>query len=110
VTDGPAAAAGARDASADGDSGKGGKRGKDGKRGKGRRQDKAEGATEGPATAAAAGDDDLPAKEYQRAREAGARILEFLGAWGGPDEYGYYTVWDAADPDRLPQGSRKAPL
>jgi poly-gamma-glutamate synthesis protein (capsule biosynthesis protein) len=51
----------------------------------------------------------LPSKELQTARRAGKAVLEFLGAAGEPDEEGFYTLWDAAFPDRLPLSRRKTP-
>ncbi|MDR3264626.1 MAG: CapA family protein, partial [Synergistaceae bacterium] len=51
----------------------------------------------------------LPRDELNRARAAGARVLEFLGAKGGPDAEGFYTLWDAKSPDVLPVGTRKSP-
>jgi poly-gamma-glutamate synthesis protein (capsule biosynthesis protein) len=51
----------------------------------------------------------LPAGEFERARQAGQAVLEFLGAGGAPDEFGFFTLWDAKEPDALPQGSRKVP-
>jgi poly-gamma-glutamate synthesis protein (capsule biosynthesis protein) len=73
------------------------------------------GAGGGPASGngveASSGEDDpdLPAKETSRALAAGERILEFLGVRGEPDEYGYYTLWDASEPYILPKGTRKSP-
>ncbi|MDR1035587.1 MAG: CapA family protein [Deltaproteobacteria bacterium] len=51
----------------------------------------------------------LPEREIGKAISAGEKILEFLGARGDPDEYGYYTVWDASAPEELPAGNRKSP-
>jgi poly-gamma-glutamate synthesis protein (capsule biosynthesis protein) len=52
---------------------------------------------------------EVPDAETAKAREAGERILDFLGARGEPDEFGYYTVWEASVPDVLPEGRRPTP-
>ncbi|MDR1079580.1 MAG: CapA family protein [Deltaproteobacteria bacterium] len=55
---------------------------------------------------------DLPEasdEEAAKASEAGARVLDFLGAYGEPDAYGFYTVWDASRPGKLPLPRRTAP-
>jgi len=51
----------------------------------------------------------LPAGEISSARSAGKAALEFLGAEAEPDEEGFYTLWDVASPDKLPEGTRKNP-
>ena len=51
----------------------------------------------------------LPGAELSKARSAGRLVLEFLGARGGPDDDGFYTLWDAASPDVLPVPGRKSP-
>jgi poly-gamma-glutamate synthesis protein (capsule biosynthesis protein) len=51
----------------------------------------------------------LPQAELKRARAAGKKTLEFLGAQEEPDEDGFYTLWDAVSPDILPEGKLKSP-
>lgn len=51
----------------------------------------------------------LPASELDRTRRAGRRVLDFLGADGEPDENGFYTLWSAEDPGRLPVPRLKSP-
>ena len=51
----------------------------------------------------------LPASELDRTRRAGTRVLDFLGAGGEPDENGFYTLWSAEDPGRLPIPRLKSP-
>jgi poly-gamma-glutamate synthesis protein (capsule biosynthesis protein) len=51
----------------------------------------------------------LPQTELKRARAAGKHALEFLGAREEPDGDGFYTLWDAASPDILPDGKLKSP-
>jgi poly-gamma-glutamate synthesis protein (capsule biosynthesis protein) len=51
----------------------------------------------------------LPASELKKARDAGKKVLGFLGARDEPDEDGFYTLWDAASPDVLPKGTLKTP-
>lgn len=51
----------------------------------------------------------LPASELNRTRRAGTRVLDFLGADGEPDENGFYTLWSAEDPGRLPIPRLKSP-
>jgi poly-gamma-glutamate synthesis protein (capsule biosynthesis protein) len=51
----------------------------------------------------------LPAGELTSARQAGRAVLEFLGADGEPGEYGFYTIWDSASPDKYPRSRRKTP-
>lgn len=51
----------------------------------------------------------LPALELDRTRRAGGRVLDFLGADGEPDENGFYTLWSAEDPGRLPVPRLKSP-
>ncbi|MDR3166112.1 MAG: CapA family protein [Synergistaceae bacterium] len=51
----------------------------------------------------------LPASELKKARAAGKKVLDFLGAQDEPDEDGFYTLWDAASPDILPKGTLKSP-
>jgi poly-gamma-glutamate synthesis protein (capsule biosynthesis protein) len=51
----------------------------------------------------------LPQTELKRARAAGKKTLEFLGAQEEPDDDGFYTLWDAASPDILPEGKLKSP-
>jgi poly-gamma-glutamate synthesis protein (capsule biosynthesis protein) len=51
----------------------------------------------------------LPASELKKARAAGKKVLDFLGARDEPDEDGFYTLWDAASPDILPKGTLKSP-
>ena len=51
----------------------------------------------------------LPASELERTRKAGRRVLDFLGADGEPDENGFYTLWSAEDPGRLPIPRLKSP-
>jgi poly-gamma-glutamate synthesis protein (capsule biosynthesis protein) len=55
------------------------------------------------------GDQGLPAREAARALKAGGMVLDFLGARGDPDAFGYYTLWDASAPGDIPLGSRKSP-
>ena len=51
----------------------------------------------------------LPAEEIALAREAGRAVLDFLGASEKPDKAGFYTIWDAASPDIMPQNRRETP-
>ena len=51
----------------------------------------------------------LPPSELERTRKAGRRVLDFLGAGGEPDENGFYTLWSAEDPGRLPIPRLKSP-
>ena len=51
----------------------------------------------------------LPPSELERTRKAGRRVLDFLGADGEPDENGFYTLWSAEDPGRLPIPRLKSP-
>jgi poly-gamma-glutamate synthesis protein (capsule biosynthesis protein) len=51
----------------------------------------------------------LPETEIVSARHAGERVLEFLGASGGPDKEGFYTLWDAVSPDETPRSARETP-
>jgi hypothetical protein len=51
----------------------------------------------------------LPASELKKARDAGKKVLGFLGARDEPDEDGFYTLWDAVSPDILPKGTLKSP-
>jgi poly-gamma-glutamate synthesis protein (capsule biosynthesis protein) len=51
----------------------------------------------------------LPEGELRQAREAGKKVLEFLGATGTPDAEGFYTLWDAGAPDVLPSPGRRSP-
>ena len=51
----------------------------------------------------------LPASELKKARAAGKKVLDFLGARDEPDEDGFYTLWDAVSPDVLPKGTLKSP-
>ncbi|MDR3165237.1 MAG: CapA family protein [Synergistaceae bacterium] len=51
----------------------------------------------------------LPETELATARRAGKQILEFLGASGQADKYGFYTLWDAVSPDKTPHPAREAP-
>ncbi|MCL2684452.1 MAG: CapA family protein [Synergistaceae bacterium] len=51
----------------------------------------------------------LPAEELASAREAGRAVLDFLGARTEPDPDGFYTLWDAASPDVIPQQRRETP-
>ena len=51
----------------------------------------------------------LPTQELKNARTAGSAVLDFLGAVGGADEEGFYTLWNASAPDVLPKGRRKSP-
>jgi hypothetical protein len=53
--------------------------------------------------------DALPASELKKARAAGKKVLDFLGAQDEPDEDGFYTLWDAASPNVLPKGTLKSP-
>ena len=51
----------------------------------------------------------LPALELERTQRAGGRILDFLGVDGEPDENGFYTLWCAEDPGRLPIPRLRSP-
>jgi poly-gamma-glutamate synthesis protein (capsule biosynthesis protein) len=51
----------------------------------------------------------LPAAELTSARAAGELALEYLGAAKEPDEDGFYTLWESASPDIIPEGRRKSP-
>ena len=51
----------------------------------------------------------LPMQEVKNARAAGSAVLDFLGAVGGADEEGFYTLWNSKAPDVLPKGRRKSP-
>ncbi|MDR1621810.1 MAG: hypothetical protein LBS00_05490, partial [Synergistaceae bacterium] len=51
----------------------------------------------------------LEAGELNAARLAGKAVLDFLGASEIPDEEGFYTLWDAAEADILPQSRGKSP-
>ena len=51
----------------------------------------------------------LPASEQDRNRTAGQRVLDFLGAAQEPDSEGFYTLWSAEDPGRLPVPRLKSP-
>jgi poly-gamma-glutamate synthesis protein (capsule biosynthesis protein) len=51
----------------------------------------------------------LSPNELWKARQAGKAVLEFLGAAEEPDGEGFYTLWNAASPDHLPQSRRKMP-
>ena len=53
--------------------------------------------------------DGLPAGEIALAREAGRAVLDFLGASEEPDPAGFYTLWDAASPEIMPQKRRETP-
>jgi poly-gamma-glutamate synthesis protein (capsule biosynthesis protein) len=52
---------------------------------------------------------EVPDSEAAKALEAGKRILDFLGAGGKPDAYGFYTVWEASRPSIMPVRRRSAP-
>ncbi|MDR2351928.1 MAG: CapA family protein [Deltaproteobacteria bacterium] len=47
--------------------------------------------------------------ELQKAAQAGETIVDFLGAQPTPDEFGFYTLWDARSHWVLPESRRKAP-
>ena len=51
----------------------------------------------------------LPASERDRNRTAGRRVLDFLGAAQEPDSEGFYTLWSAEEPGRLPVPRLKSP-
>jgi poly-gamma-glutamate synthesis protein (capsule biosynthesis protein) len=51
----------------------------------------------------------LPEDELASARQSGRAVLEFLGADSEPGEDGFYTIWDAASPDKYPESRRKTP-
>jgi poly-gamma-glutamate synthesis protein (capsule biosynthesis protein) len=51
----------------------------------------------------------LPAVELAAARSAGGLALEYLGAAKEPDEDGFYTLWESASPDIIPESGRKSP-
>lgn len=51
----------------------------------------------------------LSPSERERNLSAGRSVLEFLGAWDEPDTKGFYTLWSAEDPLRLPVPRRKSP-
>ena len=51
----------------------------------------------------------LSVNELKTIQDAGNAVLEFLGAVGSSDAQGFYTLWNAASPDSLPEGKRKAP-
>jgi hypothetical protein len=44
----------------------------------------------------------LTKDQIRQAALAGESVLKFLGAAETPDEYGYFLLWDAAEPDALP--------
>lgn len=48
-------------------------------------------------------------KEFQRILGISKKVVEFLGAESVPDERGFYTIWDAQNPDKLPESSSKTP-
>jgi len=50
-----------------------------------------------------------PMGELKNARAAGSAVLDFLGATGGADGEGFYTLWNSEAPDVLPKGRRKSP-
>ena len=52
----------------------------------------------------------LPASEVEQTRNAGRRVLDFLGAGGEPDAKGFYTLWSAEEPERLPIPRLKSPV
>jgi poly-gamma-glutamate synthesis protein (capsule biosynthesis protein) len=45
----------------------------------------------------------------KRARDTGARVLDFLGARATPDAEGFYTLWDETSGDLGPRPRRKTP-
>ncbi|MDR2179689.1 MAG: CapA family protein [Synergistaceae bacterium] len=47
--------------------------------------------------------------ELKTAQLVGQAVLDFLGAAESPDKEGFYTLWDAASPDVLPESRRKTP-
>lgn len=49
----------------------------------------------------------LAAAELRRARLAGERVLEYLGAAKTPEADGFYVLWDASSPDKLPMPRSK---
>lgn len=51
----------------------------------------------------------LPASELERTRHAGRRVLDFLGADLEPDHRGFYTLWSAENPERVPVSRLKSP-
>lgn len=51
----------------------------------------------------------LPASELARARHAGRRVLDFLGADSEPDHKGFYTLWSAGNPGRVPVPRLESP-
>jgi poly-gamma-glutamate synthesis protein (capsule biosynthesis protein) len=52
----------------------------------------------------------LTERELKKLAETSEGILDFLGAGHEPDETGYFTLWDAANPDVLPEGAKKSPF
>ncbi|MDR0827746.1 MAG: CapA family protein, partial [Desulfovibrio sp.] len=51
----------------------------------------------------------LPTSELKKVQQAGAAVLEFVGAATSPDKEGFYTLWSADFPELLPKGNRKTP-
>lgn len=51
----------------------------------------------------------LPLRELNRIQETGQTVLDFLGATGEKDRFGFFTLWDADEPEKLPVGTRKTP-
>ena len=52
----------------------------------------------------------LSRTQLKNIRAAGDAVLDFLGAQTEPDEKGFYTLWSAENPQKLPKPRRRTPV
>jgi poly-gamma-glutamate synthesis protein (capsule biosynthesis protein) len=55
-------------------------------------------------------DQDITETDLSSLRLAGQAVLDFLGASAEPDKDGFYTLWEASTPAKMPEPRRKTPL